>query len=517
MPLLPLAAIESRALSLLDYVMLVLYFGLNLGIGAWCARLRLKGRDSFFLGDGRVVWWAAAVSFFATGVSSISFMALPAKSFQTDWMAFGSSPAQSIAGIFTGIIFVGLLRRLSMTTVFDYLERRFDRRVRLLGAGLAVLLKAFGRMSVVMLLPSLALATVTGLNVYVSILMMGVVTTIYAMEGGFEAVVWTDVLQATVMVGGVSIAIWFMAGGVDGGFMGIIHHGYDAGKFRMISWDLDFTQPTVPVFFGMFFATVFTQVGDQPLMQRMLATSDEREARRTVIMGNIIGLLSGVVFFFVGTALWAFYQAHPDRLKPDVMNDKIFPYFIVNELPVGIVGVIIAGLFAAAMGALSSALNATAAVVVSDFYGSFRPDASAEARTKLARRTTLVAGVLATGMAAFLAWRNSASLWDEYLRLAALIGGGFPGVFALGLLTRRANAPGVLIGAIASILVTWWVQTQTATNVFFQGFVAIASCMVIGYICSFAFAASTVRKPLAGLTLWDVGGGARGAGANQKS
>jgi Na+/proline symporter len=107
-------------------------------------------------------------------------------------------------------------------------------------------------------------------------------------------------------------------------------------------------------------------------------------------------------------------------------------------------------------------------------------------------------------MAAVLAWRNSSSLWDEYLRLAALIGGGFPGVFALGLLTRRANAPGVLIGAIASIFVTWYLQAQTATNVFFQGFAAIASCMVIGYAASFVFGSAVARKPLAGLTLWDV-------------
>ncbi len=502
---LPFAFLASRALSLPDYLTLAVYFALNLGIGWYCARLRRKQGGSFFLGSGKVVWWAAAVSFFATGVSSISFMALPAKSFQGDWMTIGSAPSQSFAGIVTGLVFVRLLRRLNMTTVFDYLERRFDRRVRLFGAGLAVLLKVGGRMSVVMLLPSLALATVTGLNVYLSIMLMGVVTTIYAMEGGFEAVVWTDVLQAGVMVGGVGIAFWYMAAGVSGGFSGIIHQAAAAGKFRMISWDLNLSEPTVWVFFGMFFATVFIQVSDQPLMQRMLATSDAREARRTVLLGNILGLISGYVFFFAGTSLWAFYRAHPDRLTPALATDKIFPYFIVNELPSGVVGLIVAGLFAAAMGALSSALNATAAIVVSDFAGTLKPDLSSHARLRLGWWSTLLGGILATGMAAFLAWRNVASLWDEFLRLAALIGGGLPGVFALGLLTRRANAAGVLIGVVASIGVTWWVQYRTDTSVFFHSFVAIVSCMVIGYIASLLLPAP--RKKLAGLTLWDTSTG----------
>lgn len=214
------AALPVRTLAALDYLALAIFFGANLVIGWWCARRRRSGGD-FFLANHNIAWWAAGISFFATGASSISFMALPAKTFQTDWLVFGSGPAQSIAGIVVGLVFVGLLRRLRLVTIFDYLERRFSRPVRLLGAGLAVLLKICGRMSVVMLLPALALATVTGLNVYLSILLMGLITTVYAMEGGFEAVVWTDVLQVSVTFGGVALAIAYMAQGVDGGVAGI--------------------------------------------------------------------------------------------------------------------------------------------------------------------------------------------------------------------------------------------------------------------------------------------------------
>jgi Na+/proline symporter len=356
-----------------------------------------------------------------------------------------------------------------------------------------------------MLLPALALSTVTGLNVYLSILLMGVVTTIYAMEGGFDAVIWTDFMQVLVTYGGVVVALYFLAGGVDGGLSGIISTGADLGKFRMVSWEFTATQPTVWVFVGMFFGHIFTQLADQPLMQRMLASADEREAKRTVVFGNLMGMASSLVFFFIGTALYVFYRAHPERLDAALPNDAIFPYFIANEMPSGVVGLIVAGLFAAAMGAMSSTLNSIAAMVVTDFQLTFRPQASQPQQVRLARGMTLVSGVIATGMAAFLAWRNVSSLWDEFLRLIALIGGGFPGVFALGFLTRRASSRGVITGTIASIAITWWVQNYTQTSVFLHSFVAIASCMVIGYLASLLLPERTRRQGFAGLTLWDLG------------
>lgn len=497
-----LAVAPPRVLAWPDYATLAAYFALSLAIGWWCAR-RKRSSGEFFLGNRRIPWWAAALSFMATATSSISFMALPARSFSTDWLSFGSAPAQAFAGMFVGFVFVGVLRRLNLTTIFDYLEQRFDRRVRLLGGALGVLLKVGGRMSVVMLLPALALSTVTGLNVYVSILLMGVVTTIYAMEGGFEAVIWTDVMQVGVTVGGVAVALVYMAQGVDGGFAGILHGGYEAGKFRTISTEWNLAQPTVWVFAGMFLGHIFTVLGDQPLMQRMLATANPREARRALVMGNVVGLGGSVMFFFVGTALWAFYRAHPERAPVGLANDAIFPYFIANELPRGVVGLIVASLFAAAMGALSSAMNSTAAIVVSDFQGTMRPDATEAQRLRLARGATLAAGVIATLVAVWLAWRGAASLWDEYLKLIALIGGGFPGVFALGMLTRCANATGVIVGALTSVAVTWLVQNFTTTSAFLHGFVAVGTCIVVGYLASLALGGRTAGKNFAGLTVWD--------------
>lgn len=497
-----LAVVTPRTLSWPDYLALTCYFSITLLIGWWCARRKRATSGEFFVSDRRIPWWAAAISFMATATSSISFMALTARSYGSDWLSFGSAPAQAFAGMLIGVTFVAVLRRLNLTTIFFYLEQRFDRRVRYLGAALGILLKVGGRMSVVMLLPAMALSTVTGMNVFVSILLMGVVTTIYAMEGGFEAVIWTDVMQVGVTVGGVLLALGFMAHGVEGGFGGIYHQAAEAGKLKVVSWEVDLTKPTMWVFIGMFLGHAFTVLGDQPLMQRMLATKDERDAIRSVVAGNFIGMCGTVMFFTVGTSLWAFYRAHPDRLAAEPLGDAIFPFFIANELPRGVVGIIVAALFSAAMGALSSAMNATAAIVVSDFQATQHPDATEAQRLRLARIATALAGGIATGMAVFLAWKGADSLWDEYLKLVALIGGGFPGVFALGLMTRRANPSGVLIGAIVSVVVTAIVQYGTKISTFLHVFVAMATCVIVGYIASL-FMEDGEKKNLRGLTMWD--------------
>jgi Na+/proline symporter len=165
---------------------------------------------------------------------------------------------------------------------------------------------------------------------------------------------------------------------------------------------------------------------------------------------------------------------------------------------------IVAGLFAASMGALSSTINAMAAIVVSDFQGTFNPKATAASQVRLARASTLIAGLTATGMACYLASLGVPSLWEQFLKLVALIGGGFPGVFALGLLTKRATAAGVMIGAVASIGVTGWVQSYTSTSAFFHGFVAICSCMVIGYVASLFIGRRKDPATLRGLVIWDL-------------
>jgi SSS family solute:Na+ symporter len=493
----------KRGLTFLDYAMLAGYFGLNLGIGFLCAQ-RKTSSDEFFRGGGRIQWWALGISYMATAMSSISFMAYPAMAYGSNWLMIGVPVFQSAAVVVAGFLFIGMFRRLNITTVFEYLEQRFGRAIRLLGAALMILSQVGGRLSIVMLLPAMAFSAVTGLNVYVSVLLMGVVTVIYCLKGGMKAVVWTDVLQFALMYGTIAIALVTIAHDVPGGFGGLISVAHTAGKFKAFLFDWDFVRPTVWVFSCLAVTTVFLQLSDQALMQRALSAPDEKAARNSVMLAGVLNLPISLMLFFIGSALFVFYRHHPSLLDPGLPNDSIFPYFVGNELPSGIVGLIIAGIFAAAMSTVSGSVNAISAIVVRDFLMPLRADSSEPTRMKLARATTVAAGGLATAIATVMAGMNIQSLWETFAALIALIGGGFPGIFALGLLTRRANARGVALGLLASIAVTFAVKQYTATNVFLLTSVAVGSCMVVGYAASLLF--SPPAKSLDGLTIHTLRG-----------
>ena len=501
--MLALAGLHAQTLDLLDYSVLAAFFALNLGIGWWSARKSQSSSDDFLRGGGRTAWWAAGISFFATGSSSISTMAIPATTYSGNWLSFGSAPAQAAATVIIAFAFVSLLRRLNITTIFEYLEFRFNRPVRLLGAILTLLLKVFGRVSVVMLLPSLALSEVTGLSVYWSIFLLGGVTVVYAGAGGLKAVIWTDVAQTLIVFGGLAFVILYISFGVPHGISGILHLAAARGKLHPVSWDWNFHEPTFCVFVGMGLASVFQQLSDQPLMQKVFSTPNPRAARNSVLLGVGIALPTSVFFFFLGTALFAFYQVHPGRLSSPATPDSIVPYFIIHELPHGIVGMIVAGIFASAMGTISSIINSTATIAKTDCFDLLFPDAGESQKVTFARWVTIAAGVSGMAMAAYIASQNVHSLWDHYLKLIALLGGGLPGVFALGLLSRRANSVGVIAGLVASIAVTWYVQAFTNVSSFLHGFIAVATSIVIGYGASRLVTPGGRARDLAGLTVWD--------------
>lgn len=492
----------SRGLSVFDYAALGGYFAINLGIGFWCSR-RNTSSDQFFRGGGRLQWWALGISYMATGMSSISFMAYPAMGYSSNWLLIGVPVFQSAAVVLTGFVFIRMLRRLNITTVFEYLERRFGRGIRVLGATFMILSQVGGRLSVVMLLPSMAFSAVSGLNVYASVAIMGLVTVIYCLKGGMKAVVWTDVLQFVLMYGAIGVAVLTIARNIPGGLGSLISIAAGEGKFRSWQLDLNLVQPTVWVFALLSVTTVFLQLGDQALMQRALSAPDEKAARNSVVLGGVLTVPIALMLFFVGTALFVFYKQHPERLDVTLPTDSIFPWFVGTQLAPGLVGLIIAGIFAAAMSTVSGTVNAISAIVVRDFLPLLRVDPSEAVQMRVARGSTVIVGVLATLIATVMASMNIQSLWETFAALMALIGGGFPGIFALGLLTRRANAPGAAIGLIASIAITLAVRHYTQTNIFLFTTVAVFSCIAVGYAASLLFPRTT--KPLEGLTVHTLG------------
>ncbi len=391
--------------GLLNNSVLVVYLAALVAMGFYFSR-RVKSTDDFFLGGRRVPWWAAGLSIFSTQLSSITFMAIPALVYRTDWVYFLGN--MMIVGVAPIVIYMYLpfFRRLEVTTAYEYLEKRFHVVVRLLGS-LAFLLFQFGRMGIVMALPAMALAAVTGLNIYVCIAVMGVLATIYTVLGGIEAVIWTDVLQTVVLLGGGVISLILIAGDLEGGFGTIYSMAAAEEKLTAFTpgWSVATTAVWVVVV-GKLLEQFVPYTADQAVVQRYLTTPDEKEAARAVWTNTVLAAPASLLFFGLGTALWAFYRSHPDRLTPLARHEQIFPWFIVEQLPAGVSGLVIAGLFAAAMSTLDSSMNAMATAITTDFCRRFKPGLSDHHSLNLARWLTVLLGVVGTGSGVLIAWLN---------------------------------------------------------------------------------------------------------------
>jgi SSS family transporter len=490
----------ERHLSVLDWIIIVVYLGAMLGVGVYFyMRHRQGSSDEFFVGSRSIPFWAAGVSMYATNTSSISYIAIPAKAFETDWQYMMSKIVTVFGLMFVAVWIVPLLRRLDLVSVFNYLEMRFHPTIRMLASALCMLMHVGGRMSVVLFLPALAIATITGIDVEWSILIMGLCTIAYTAMGGMRAVVWTDFTQVIVLMGGAIFAIGYILYSLGGAQVVETAMAFD--KTHLVNFSFDLTEPTVWGFvFLILFDTVLTFPKDQVLMQRSLATDSDRNAGRSIWIFAAILLPGGLIFYGIGTVLFAYYRENPERLDPLLPIDATFPLFIAAELPTGLTGLIIAGIFAAAMGTLSSTINSVATLLSVDFYEKLARNPTQKKSVRFAEWMTVVIGLIGIALALLLSRLNIHSLLDLTIELAGLLGGGFAGAYTLGMFTRRANSAGVSIGVAAAIIVTLTARWFELVHPYFYLGISIFVCIAVGYLASLAFPAPT--RSLAGLTVY---------------
>lgn len=493
---------ETKAhFGFLDYGALVVYLLSLVIIGIYFSR-REKSTGDFFLAGRRVPWWAAGISVFGTQLSAITFMAIPAKSYATNWVYFLGNMCIVLIAPVVVFLYLPFFRRLNVTTAYEYLEKRFSLPVRLFGST-AFTLFQFGRMAIVLFLPAIALSTVTGISVYTCILVMGILCIIYTVLGGIEAVIWSDVLQVVVLMGGALLSLIIIAVGVDGGVGEIFSIGLSNAKFHTFNWTWDITVTAVwVVVIGNLLNNLIPYTSDQTVVQRYLTTKDEKQAAQSVWTNAVLTIPASIIFFGLGTALFVFYKTHPNLLNPSLKTDAIFPWFITQKLPVGISGLVIAGLFAAAMSSVDSSMNSVATVLVTDFYRRFKPDASDHTCLNLARWLTGILGVIGTCTALLMATYEIKSLWDLFIKIIGLFGGSMAGLFALGIFTRRAHGPGALIGAVIGAIVQFLVQNYTQIHFFLYGAIGIITCVVVGYFASLIIPAGALS--LEGLTIFTI-------------
>jgi SSS family solute:Na+ symporter len=463
------APLPASNLRWLDYIVLVGYMIVILWIG-FAASRKKQDESSYFKASKRIPAWAIGMSVLAAIMSSVTFIAYPGKAFDRNWLFLVQGlmvPVVLLAFIW---YIVPIYRDSIGISAYEYFEKRFSYVSRLY-TSLAFSVLHFTKLGVVLYLPTLAVAQVTGLRQEWLILIIGGATVLYTMIGGMESVIWTDVFQGFLFLAGGLVSLAILLFKAPGGPHNVISTAWSNGKISFAPYDLDFAKPTfiVLVINGLFYA-LQKYATDQTVVQRFIVAKDDRSAIKATLIGGLLCVPAWTLFMFVGSCLWAFYRItklslpiDPDTGKA-IAGDRVFPHFILSQLPVGMTGLVLAALLAAAMATTSANLNCLSAVFVEDYYGRLRPASSDRQRLILGKLFVGITGCLAIGVALLYVAIKQAAILDKVFELYAVFSGGLVGLFALAFLTRRANWQGALIGIIVTIVFSAWGVLCNATT-----------------------------------------------------
>ena len=505
----------------IDYLIVVLSILAAIGTGAWFAH-KQKDTSQYFAGGGKIPAWAVGISIFATLISSVTFLAYPGAAYSGNWILLVQGLMVPVVLVTLIGVIVPLFRKVIRLSTYEYFERRFGLFARLYSS-FAFTLGHFSKAGTVFFLVSMALATFLNINIYTIVLVLGISIIILTLFGGMEAIVWMDVAQGFLLIGGGIICILILMFGIEGGPAETFRIASEYSKISFGPYDWDLTQLTflVMVLNGIFYA--LQKYGtDQTIVQRYLAAKSDKEAKKAAYIGVMMSVPIWALFMFIGTALFSYYHAEGAPLLPDdIKADEVFPYFIAHELPVGIRGLIIAALAAAAISSLDSDLNCLSAIAVQDYYKRFRKDATDQQQLRFGKWMVVLSGVGAIGVAAlYISWGGEGIL-GALFSLYAIFSAGIVGIFVLGLFSRRANKQGLYIGIAAAVLYTAYaVLTSTKVDIhgtgvketlldlgdwnfshhkYMLGVYSHLIVLIVGYAASYLF-----KTPLADkeLTVW---------------
>lgn len=470
----------------INYIVLGLYALGMLSLGFIFHDSKEVTTKQFFTGSGQLPWWVVGISIFATTLSAITFLSIPAKAFTTDWRMIFLNCGIFFVAPFIIWYYLPFFRRLTTESAYEYLETRFNRATRWLASAFFCSFMV-ARIAIVLYLPSLAINVITGINIYLSIAMTAIVTIIYCTIGGMKAVVWGDVIQGFILVIGAFVSLAYMINGTDGGVAGFIDRAYEGGRFHVLDLEFTWAQPVfwVVVLTGLA-NSLITYSSDQTIIQRYMSTETEKLAARGIWLNAFIAIPVTVLFFAIGTGLYTYYFSQPQLFDITLSsNDAIYPYFIVNSLPAGLSGVLVAAIFAAAMSTLSSNINSTSAAVVCDFVRVLSPNLSQKTLIRLGQTTGIVAGLAGMVMAMIMANWDIKSLWDQFNFYLGLLTGSLGGLFLLGIFFKRVNSFGAISGLAVSIIGLQIMKEYTNCSFLLYGFFGTMICCVVGYLSTF--------------------------------
>ena len=458
-------------LHTLDLILIAVYL---LGITLFGLRFRQKDKSlsSYFLAGRNVPWWAIALSIVSAETSTLTIISVPGIAFGGNWTFLQLVFGYMIGRIILCVLFLPRYFQGELFTAYQLIDRRFGPVLHKVTAGLFLLTRAAAE-GVRVFAVSIVVGLAIGTNDIASIGIIMALTVLYSFEGGMTAVIWTDVVQMFLYIAGTVVALITLGGKVTGGWATIHAVTAAAGKLKLLDFTLNLT--TTYTFWagvlGGAFLTMASHGTDQLMVQRLLAAKNLRESRIALLASGAVVLVQFTLFLLIGSGLYVFYGQHPAAQTVHAA-DRIFPAFIVQQMPVGVAGLLVAAILAAAMSNLSAALNSLASTTVFDFYLRLRPNSSDRARNLLSRTSTLFWALVLFAIAVYsVANGGKGHVVETGLSIASVAYGSLLGVFLLGTLTRFATQLGATIGMVVGFALNLflWLAPAGMNVVFHRG------------------------------------------------
>jgi SSS family transporter len=469
-------------LDKLDLAIIALYL---IGITLFGLRFRKRHRSlrDYFLAGREIPWWAISLSIVAAETSTLTIISIPGLAYDTNLTFLQVVMGYVVGRLVISFVLLPHYFRGELYTAYELIERRFGRGLRSLTAGIFLLTRTAAE-GVRVYAVSIVIAIALGTGEVASIAIISILTLIYTFEGGLAAVIWTDVMQTAIYVAGTLVGLWTIVHLVPGGWAAIHVAAAGAGKLKVFNFTLNFWIPYsfwAGVIGGTFFITA-SHGTDQLIVQRLLAARTQKQSVTALLSSGVAILFQFALFLIVGVMLWAYYRVPSATFGTP---DRIYPTFIVKQMPHGISGLLIAAILAAAMSNLSAALNSLSSSATLDFYLRLRPQANERKRMQISRFATVFFALVLFGLAV-LSLHRAGRVVEVGLQIASVAYGALLGVFLLGVLTKRANQLGAVVGMLfgfatelylwrAHVPWTWWVVIGTIVT------------FAIGYACSSLF------------------------------
>lgn len=485
-----------------NWIALFIYLIVMLIVGAYFTKRAGKNTESFFTASGRLPSWAVGFSIYATTLSAITYMSTPEKAFLTDWSYIAGNVA--IIAIIPLLIYfyIPFFKKLKITSAYEYLEARFGPSIRVIGSLLFVLFH-LGRIAIVIYLPTLAITSVSDMNPYLVVTLVGLLCIVYTFLGGFEGVVWSDFIQGVILLGGAILIIILGIIYMPGGFHTMAHDAIEHKKVISVdNWKINSAAAAIPVIFiGNIFNNLHQYTASQDVVQRYQASPSFKETIKSLWTNGVLVIISAPIFYGMGTMLYSFYR-HADSLPKGFNTSSIVPYFVLTEMPPFVGGILIAAIFAAAQSTISSSLNSISACISVDIKHRFFSKRSEKEEVKFARWVIIIVGVFGYVMSLYLIASNSNDLWDLFLLITGLFGVPLAGVFAVGIFTKRANSFGIIIGLVLGAIVAYTMNKFGGDN---SPFIVSILSFVIAFGASYfaSFLAPKYNKDITGLTIYE--------------